>query len=245
MELTLYRHHSAGEKFRDLAGVKLPFHELIIFLRGHCHYKVNGQDVFLHDRDIMYVPMGCTRSRKAETESMDYISIHFLADEPLPLPIKITEGVRSCIPALIMSADQIWSEFYPDANPIIQGIIECILDFTIANSTKKEESPFIRDLRKFMLANLHRKFQAGDIAAQALLSTSYCNAVFKRETGMPIMAYFMHLRMQEAKTQLIANVHTLKQIAESLGFQDYNLFTRTFKKHFGLTPTDYRKKFSL
>lgn len=245
MELTFYRHHSAGERFRDLTPVKIPFHELIIFLRGHCHYKINGEDVFLHDRDIMYIPMGCTRARKEEPVSMDYISIHFLCDKPLPLPIKIPEGICSCIPALIMSADQIWSEFYPNALPLIQPIIQCILDYTQANLTKGKESPLIRDLRQFMLANLHRKFQAKDIASQALLSTSYCNAVFKRETGMPIMAYYTHLRMQEARRQLIANVHSLKEIAENLGFDDYNLFARTFKKYCGLTPTQYRRKFSL
>ena len=245
MNLTFYRHHSLGEKFIELNEVRLPFHELVIVLRGDCHYIIDGEDVYLHDRDMLYLPMGSLRKRKATSCEIDYVSIHFLCDEPLPLPRKILEGARSCIPALIVSADQINSDYYPNSLPMIQGIIQSILEYTIANATLKEESAFIRDARRFMLANLSKKLTAQDIASQSLLSVSYCNAIFKRETNMPIMTYFTHMRMQEAKTQLIANAHSLTEIAESLGFTDYNLFSRTFKKYFGLTPTNYRKKFSL
>lgn len=240
MKLTLYRHHGKDEVFKSLGRLQIPFHELIICLKGDVYYEVNGETVHLQDRDMLYVPQGSWRTRRATPERVDYISIHFLNHEPLPLPIKISQGVCSCVPALIMGADHIWNEFFPNAEPLIEDIINSILKYTIANLSKKQLLPLVQDVRRFMLANLHNKLTVKEIAAQVLLSPSYCNAIFKRETGVPIMQYLTELRLEEAKTQLAANEYPLKEVAEHVSFEDYNLFCRSFKKHFGYTPLQYR-----
>ena len=240
MKLTLYRHHGKDETFKRLGKLQLPFHELIICLRGDVYYEVNDETIHLQDRDMLYVPQGSLRGRRATPERVDYISIHFLVDEPLPLPVKIPQGVRSCIPALIISADQIWNEFFPNAEPIIEKLVDGILKYTQEYLSKGTFSPLVMDLRRYMLANLHKKLKVEDIASQMLLSASYCNNVFKRETGVPLIHYLTDLRMQEAKQQLVSNQYTLKEIASNVGFDDYNLFARSFKKHFGITPLQCR-----
>ena len=244
MQLTLYRHHSLTENFKQLAAISLPFHELIIVLQGKCHYRVNQEDITLESRDVLYAPKGAIRARQATKETVDYISIHFLCDENIDLPTKTPDCIRGCIPSLIVSADNIQSEFFPNAEPIIEPILHCIVKYIQTNLSKQKESALLRDLRHFMLKNVHRKLRVEDFAKQALLSVSYCNALFKKETGLPIMSYFTQMRMHEAKIQLISNLYTLQQIAENVGYSDYNLFSRTFKRHFGLTPTQYLAKYS-
>ena len=245
MKLTLYRHHGKNERFKDLWRNRIPFHELIICLQGDVIYNINGEKVRLQDKDMLYVPMGAIRSRKGTKEQVDYISIHFLTDDPPALPVKIPQGVCSCVSALIMSADQIWHEFFPNAEPMIEKIVECILKYTQSRLEGEQVSPLVQDLMRFMLKNLSSKLKVEDIASQVLLSSSYCNAVFKKEMGMPLMQYLMKIRLEEAKLQLLANEYTLKEISENVGFDDYNLFARAFKKHLGITPLEYRNLFVL
>jgi AraC-like DNA-binding protein len=44
----------------------------------------------------------------------------------------------------------------------------------------------------------------------------------------------------EAKRMLMDKKFTVNEIATRLGFDDYSYFTRLFKKHTGITPTDFR-----
>ena len=46
--------------------------------------------------------------------------------------------------------------------------------------------------------------------------------------------------MQRAKELLISNAQ-ITNVADQLGFDYPQHFTRQFKKHFGLTPTDFLK----
>ena len=53
------------------------------------------------------------------------------------------------------------------------------------------------------------------------------------------------IRMEKAK-QLLCHVDlTINEIAHQIGFNDSSHFSQTFKKHFGETPTLFRKKFQV
>jgi YesN/AraC family two-component response regulator len=52
------------------------------------------------------------------------------------------------------------------------------------------------------------------------------------------------MKMEFAKRWLIENSLTLREISEKLGFNDYNYFSRTFKKRTGITPFNFRKNYA-
>lgn len=68
---------------------------------------------------------------------------------------------------------------------------------------------------------------------------------FKQATGMTPISYVLNLRVEEAKTLLEGKEsHGIESIAEQVGYQDTSFFTKTFQKKVGMTPAQYRKKFS-
>jgi AraC-like DNA-binding protein len=64
--------------------------------------------------------------------------------------------------------------------------------------------------------------------------------VFRRETGWPLHAYLLGLRLREALARLADGERDLAALAASLGFADHSHLTRTFRRHFGLTPSAFR-----
>ena len=64
--------------------------------------------------------------------------------------------------------------------------------------------------------------------------------MFKKEVGRSIVDYALDRRIDEAKRLLLEGTMPLQQIAEYVGFTDYNYFSRVFKKRSGYSPTDYR-----
>ena len=56
------------------------------------------------------------------------------------------------------------------------------------------------------------------------------------------MNYINEQKMMIAKDLVINSGMALVEIAQSLGFNNYNYFSRLFRKHFDQTPIDMRKK---
>ena len=57
--------------------------------------------------------------------------------------------------------------------------------------------------------------------------------------------YLLQIRMEAAKRLLSEGSFALGAVAEAVGFDDYNYFSRVFKKRTGYTPTEYKKLISL
>jgi AraC family transcriptional regulator len=65
--------------------------------------------------------------------------------------------------------------------------------------------------------------------------------VFRLKYGTPVGTYVRGLRLSWAAARLTDTEETIAQIASEAGFFDQSHFTRTFRRHFGLTPQAYRR----
>ncbi|HEX3139798.1 MAG TPA: helix-turn-helix domain-containing protein, partial [Rhizobacter sp.] len=66
---------------------------------------------------------------------------------------------------------------------------------------------------------------------------------FKAATGQAPGAYTQALRIASAKEMLESGKVPVALIAEKVGYADLAFFRRLFKRHTGLTPSDYRERF--
>ena len=83
-----------------------------------------------------------------------------------------------------------------------------------------------------------------EIGEMSFFSPIYCETVFKRETGKSIIDYATEVKIDTAKNNLVDYSIPLSEIAENLGFNDYNYFSRVFKARSGYSPREYRKLFT-
>ena len=68
--------------------------------------------------------------------------------------------------------------------------------------------------------------------------------MFKRETRQTIVDFVIGERMRKAKELLVYTDFSLPEVALKVGYEDYNYFSRLFKKHVRATPTQYRARYS-
>ena len=81
----------------------------------------------------------------------------------------------------------------------------------------------------------------GILAQKHSVSASYLSGLFKKETDMTITDYINTTRIRQALILLNTTSLSVGAIASRCGFPDSNYFTRTFKKHQGITPRAYRE----
>lgn len=104
-------------------------------------------------------------------------------------------------------------------------------------------SPLIREAINLITIYTNKKFELSELAAELNINSSYLSQLFKRETGETITAYTTKLKIQIAKKKLSESNYLIQEVAASIGMYDVNYFSKLFKKHVGLTPRDYRKKY--
>lgn len=80
------------------------------------------------------------------------------------------------------------------------------------------------------------------MAAQVHLSSSYLMRRFKAETGMRVGDYITKCKLEEACDLLVYGERTLAEISAYLGYSSQSYFQNVFKKQYGITPMQYRKR---
>jgi two-component system response regulator YesN len=81
-----------------------------------------------------------------------------------------------------------------------------------------------------------------EVADHIAMSPAYFSRSFKQEMGVSFTQYVTQLRMELAQTMLVDPLCKTYEIAHSIGYLDYPHFAKVFKKWFGVSPTEYRKR---
>jgi AraC-like DNA-binding protein len=106
--------------------------------------------------------------------------------------------------------------------------------------TVNNESEAVKKVKEYLHANVGRDVRLEELAGLVSLSRSYLIRSFKKATGLPPHAYFLQLKLSEAKRCLMRG-ETISQVALLTGFADQSHFSRAFKTAFNLTPAQYAK----
>lgn len=83
-------------------------------------------------------------------------------------------------------------------------------------------------------------FSLGTLAGEVNLSPGYVSSLFRQLFGIPFQEYLVKLRLERAKLLLLTTSAKVYEVAEKIGFEDPNYFSASFKKHFGVSPNQYR-----
>lgn len=91
-------------------------------------------------------------------------------------------------------------------------------------------------------ASITADLRLNTFAKELFMNPSYLSALFKNEVGMNLTEYVNKKRLKYSTTFLEATSMPIQEIAVKCGISDIHYFTRLFKREYGMTPREYRKK---
>jgi len=100
----------------------------------------------------------------------------------------------------------------------------------------------LHEIRNYIDNHYSQDIQLSFFSGKYCLNKNYISKQFKNEFGFGIYEYLLKVRMEKAK-ELVSNPDIkIQTIAEILGYNDNNYFSRAFKIYTGLSPSEYRER---
>ena len=124
----------------------------------------------------------------------------------------------------------------------VQIMNACALYISYKKYLNPGHDEIFAKIQSYINSRLTENLSVDTICSQLLLSRNLLFSTVKKETGMTPGQYVQAKRLERAQELLRGQEHSIAEIAELCGISDYNYFSRVFKKEFGVSPREYRKK---
>ncbi|UCH14787.1 MAG: AraC family transcriptional regulator [Bacteroidales bacterium] len=94
--------------------------------------------------------------------------------------------------------------------------------------------------------NISKRFSLDELASVSNFSKFHFHRIFHGMTGETPFQFILRVRLERAATYLAANPKkTISEIADECGFSDQATFAKSFRNHFKMSATDWRKNKSI
>ena len=103
------------------------------------------------------------------------------------------------------------------------------------------EDEFVLKIIEFMESRLYDKFTMDELSAELSFGKTYISRCFVKACGYSIIDYFTKMKVNEAKKLIREGKYNFFEISEMLMFSNSHYFSTVFKKHTGMTPSQYKK----
>ncbi|XZK00115.1 AraC family transcriptional regulator [Clostridium perfringens] len=225
--------------------------------KGYGTFKFNGKVYNLKQGDIFILLKGMQVEYVASIDDpWEYYWIGFSgsnANEYLNRTSITNSCVANCeenskIPQIILNMCEISKTYNPSKSDDILLLKELysLLYALIEEFPKpfeykdKELHTYIQDALNFINSNYMHSITVQEIADYVNLSRSYLYKMFIKNLGISPQRYLINLRMYKATLLLKGTKLPIGEVASSVGYSDSLLFSKTFSKHFSMSPLNYR-----
>ena len=149
-------------------------------------------------------------------------------------------------------SEELFDEYAGDEDAIYAAktenkLLSCLRDLIGNAKTRISASRInyrkeVREALDFIEMHIRKKITLSDIARHVNLNDSYLCKVFKDDTGKSIVPYINERKMKIAYALLSKGDIMIKEASAAVGIDDQFYFNRLFKKIYGITPKDIKKR---
>lgn len=228
--------------YRILNVINRRYNGFLYLNKGECYYSSQEGEFILSPGSIAYLPFASNHTLTLISKKLEFFRINFtlkIDGESVlfsKYPVKITDSAPMSVVESILTQEK--SALF-ETNTIAQtefisSIFRSLLEES-ANPQVRKLSPAIQ----YLHAHLTEGIDCCHLADLCALGTTRFYTLFRKEYDCTPLQYRDQLLMKRALLLLDSNDITVSEVSDLLGFDSAAYFSRFFKKHHGITPTEY------
>lgn len=233
---------------------KVPLHShendfFCMALSGVCTETYMGKERTYEPSVLSFLPAGQAHSLKFYRTGVRGFGIEVeppLMERMRECSLTAAGSVHCRSGQLTLLYQKVYSEFRQgdDVAPLaIEGLVlEMLAEVARQRERENRAAPHWLKLATELI---HERFSEGltleDISLATGVHPVHISRAFRKHHRCTVGDYIRRLRIEYASRQILSSKETLLEIAASAGFSDQSHFSRLFKRHMGMTPTEYRR----
>lgn len=134
----------------------------------------------------------------------------------------------------------------PYSDVLTSSIVKYILCYIVGQTHKHQNTlpELIQRVMLYIQQNCDRELSNAQISDKFGYHPYYLNRIFRQNTGITLHQALIAERIGIAKKLLGSTSLSIDAVSAEIGFSDRAQFSTAFKKHVGVTPSEYRKSTS-
>ena len=135
---------------------------------------------------------------------------------------------------------------------IIEQIVNAIITVVARNialklpkNIKETTGEMVLEILHYIQENIYdpKQLKANIISEHFNISLHYLGKYFKKQTGETLQEYISNYKLRLIEARLLNSDMRINEIADELHFSDESHLNKVFRKHKGINPSEFRKKF--
>lgn len=235
----------------QIAPRRISNYELVYVFRGQGEICLADRRLTVHEGDLVCFCPGVLHSLSvAQEPCMEFYGVHFTLPSgvnqlPLPEIAKIEPpGRLEPLFKLLLEIYQQKSYLYQWRQNLLLEQILCEIFSALHGESSPVELVRIKKVLEYIHADPAHPFTLEELTARSGVKKTLFLQSFRRVTGTSPKQYILRLRLEYARDLLLETDTPVAQIAGRCGFADAFYFSRCFKRHFSVSPQQYRKQYS-
>lgn len=235
--------------------------ELMHIRKGVVRVRIGSRSYSAKPGDTIFVPRGVIhRDEFALGSPFEVLHVQFTVDDRALVPdrraIEWLAGAplrqRRRLAAKLSELFEIFAREGDGSAQLARALLYALLLF-IREESRGDIAPrraatssarhtrAIAMAREYIDSNLAKPITLFDIARHLGMSTYHLSHVFSRESGFSLSTYITDKRMERARGLLEDPRVRISEAAYAVGFNDANYFAKSFRRHTGVSPSQYRE----
>ena len=163
-------------------------------------------------------------------------------------PIIVPDTFNHAMQSQIEQLNYVFNAKASNYSAICEAVLNTISQYVLGQmSASRPANPYIEKLKNIIFTHASDcDFTLEQAFAEIPYSADYLRILFRQEMGMSPVKYLNQVRVLMAKDLLdrrfYHNAPAIWAVAKMCGFSDPLYFSKLFKSHTGLCPTQYRDK---
>ena len=233
-----------GLSSEHLTGCDMHSHptwEIVVFLKGTGVLTVGGEKYSFRPGMIVCQPPDVPHGTRADGEYQDmYIQLQGFVP-PAGGRIVFEDGEGRRFETLLRMLNEVFHQREANWRTLSDSLADAMYQLLTGWAAGRNESPIVENAVREMVLNLSNPdFEPSELAERNGYCADHFRRRFRTVTGMTPQQYMVHLRMEHARRLLGGGMgQSIRQIAMMSGYQDPYYFSRAFRKHTGMSPSEY------
>ncbi len=215
--------------------------EISLQLKGNIDITIGDKQYHIRENDIRVVPPGLDHSGCSSDPCTDI----FIQTRSLDFSdIIITHDYDGNILKLFEMLNKVMTEKEKNYEAIADTITEVICEYIKKYQDTKFKYSFTVRFKNILYDNIaNPDFSISEEIKKIGFNSDYFRKCFKEDFGKTPLEYITGLRNDLAKKLLKQiSFQGIENVALQCGYKDIYYFSKAFKKHTGMSPSEYRKK---